>query len=221
MPHPSAPCKLPTRTGRGSSKRRAGGPKRKSGRSSRRALSSPASAGHDPSPSAPSTLDSVPFPSHCNTVHRRSHSKRSPSFLSKKRTKLQSAGLVPARILPPGSMHAQDPSCRWSHRELKRACPFASGLGERQRSTHGNEARRTPSEVKLELLALEDVAVCAPGLAGSGGDGGVEAAREKLRLEQGVDLGRGLDGVNLLLLALGRGGDLLGLLAFRGLCTRV
>lgn len=45
------------------------------------------------------------------------------------------------------------------------------------------------TDVELELVALEDVTVGTAGLAGAGGDGGVETAGGELGLEQGVDLG--------------------------------
>lgn len=44
------------------------------------------------------------------------------------------------------------------------------------------------SDVELELLALEDVAVSPSGLAWAGRDEGVQTARLELRLEEGVDL---------------------------------
>lgn len=45
------------------------------------------------------------------------------------------------------------------------------------------------TDVELELVALEDVTVGTAGLAGAGGDGGVETPGGELGLEQGVDLG--------------------------------
>ena len=45
------------------------------------------------------------------------------------------------------------------------------------------------ADVELELLALEDVAVAAAGLARARGDGGVETAGGELVLEERVDLG--------------------------------
>ena len=54
------------------------------------------------------------------------------------------------------------------------------------------------ADVELELLALEDVAVAAAGLAGPGRDAGQEAATVELVLKSGVDLAGGLTGSQLL-----------------------
>lgn len=76
--------------------------------------------------------------------------------------------------------------------------------------------------VEGELLALEDVAVAAAGLAGARGDDGVEATGLELLLDGGLNLALGgeagslllLDGLRLLDLLLGlAGGGLLLLLA--------
>ena len=54
--------------------------------------------------------------------------------------------------------------------------------------------------VEGELLALEDVAVAAAGLAGAAGDDGVQATGLELLLDGGLDLARGGEASSLLLL---------------------
>ena len=81
-------------------------------------------------------------------------------------------------------------------------------------------ARTEAADVELELLALEDVAVGAAGLAGARREDGVQAAGRELRLEERVELGLllalgdgALDVVRLLVGLVGDGGEgLLGLL---------
>jgi len=64
------------------------------------------------------------------------------------------------------------------------------------------------AHIKLELLALKDVAVAAPALAGTGRDGGVQAASGELLVEVGVDLVALAAGGELSLHTLGLLGDL-------------
>lgn len=54
--------------------------------------------------------------------------------------------------------------------------------------------------VESELLTLEDVAIGTAGLAGAGGDDGVETTGLELLLESGVDLATGGEAGSLLLL---------------------
>jgi hypothetical protein len=54
--------------------------------------------------------------------------------------------------------------------------------------------------VEGELLALQDVAIAAAGLAGTAGDDGVDTTSLELLLEGGVDLARGGEAGGLLLL---------------------
>ena len=99
-----------------------------------------------------------------------------------------------------GKATRNDPS---TPRQNADARPVSRPVPPNHRHTSPFCAQRLFVELALvegELLALEDVAVAAAGLAGAAGDDGVQATGLELLLDGGLDLARGGEAGSLLLL---------------------